>query len=93
MSQATTVSETMNVRIPKVMKDGLEALAKSTQRSKSFLTTEALDAYLKENAWQVEAIKEAIAELDAGAPTIPHEEVGKWVRSLVTKNPLPRPTA
>jgi predicted transcriptional regulator len=93
MAQSDTPSTTINLRIPKRVKHGLEELARSTSRSKSFLAVEALDSYLKANAWQVEKINEAVAKLDAGAPTIPHESVEAWVRSWGTDEELPKPTA
>lgn len=93
MAQRDTQSSTINVRIPKHLKNGLEQLARSTNRSKSFLAVEALDNYLQANAWQVEKIEEAVAALDAGAPTIPHESVEAWVRSWNTDRELPKPAA
>lgn len=75
------------------MKEGLEALARSTSRSKSFLAVEAFDSYLKANAWQVGKIEEAVAELDASASTVPHEKVTAWVRSWDTDNEVPKPSA
>jgi predicted transcriptional regulator len=83
----------MNVRIPKHLKNGLERLAESTSRSKSFLAVEALESYLEANAWQVEKIEETIAKLDAGAPTVPHDEVEAWVGSWDTESEPPKPTA
>ena len=93
MAQRDTQSATINLRIPKRVKNGLEELARSTSRSKSFLAIEALDSYLKTNAWQVGKIEEAVAALDAGAPTIPHESVEAWVRSWGSDEELPKPTA
>lgn len=83
----------MNVRIPKRLKNGLEALAESTNRSKSFLTVEALESYLAANAWQVGKIEETVAKLDAGAPTVPQDQVEAWVGSWDTDRELPKPSA
>jgi len=44
----------------------LEQLAKATARPKSFLIAEAVRAYIKEQAWQIEAIEEGIRQADAG---------------------------
>lgn len=44
----------------------LEALAKATERSKSYLMAEAIRNYLDQQAWQVEAIREGLAQADAG---------------------------
>jgi predicted transcriptional regulator len=44
----------------------LEALAEATDRSKSYLVAEAVKVYLDEHCWQVEAIREGLAEAEAG---------------------------
>jgi len=42
-------------------------------------------------AWQIAHIKEALAEDEAGAPGVPHEEVMRWMDSWGTDHELPRP--
>ena len=44
----------------------LNRLAEATKRSKSFLVAEAVDKYLQEQEWQIEAIKEGLEEADKG---------------------------
>lgn len=88
----TSDSMTFSVRIERSTKKRLEKLAKSTGRSRAYLAAQAIDGYLEINEWQVDGIKKAIAELDAGKG-IPHEKVVKWVRSLGTKKELPMPRA
>lgn len=68
------------VRIEPNVKTRLEQLAKSTGRSRSSLTAEALSEYLDVNEWQAEGVKKAITSLDRGA-RIGHQEVKKWVNS------------
>jgi predicted transcriptional regulator len=46
--------------------DRLEKLAEATQRSKSFLVAEAVDRYLREQEWQVEAIKKGLEQAEKG---------------------------
>ena len=53
-------------RIDKAISERLDALAKSTARSRSFLIAEAVKAYVKDQAWQIEAIKEGIEDADQG---------------------------
>lgn len=73
----------MTVRLPERSRKALEKLAKHTARSKSFLASEAIDAYLEANAWQVEEIKRALSEAHKpDARFIPHEKVERWARSL-----------
>jgi RHH-type transcriptional regulator, rel operon repressor / antitoxin RelB len=60
------MSTTMTIRLEDEVKDRLELLAESTQRSKSFLAAEAVRVYLETNEWQVAEIQAALLEADAG---------------------------
>ena len=82
---------TMTVRLTPELSDKLEALARDTKRSKSYLAGEAIASYVEINAWQVARIKEALAEARSGAPGVPHHEVVPWLQSWGTENELPRP--
>ena len=50
--------DVLTVRLPPEVRKRLDALAKSTDRSRSWLAVEALNKYLRDNAWQVAAIEE-----------------------------------
>jgi len=50
---------------PKVAKK-LQRLVKATARSRSYLVAEAIETYVEDQAWQIEAIKEGIKEADKG---------------------------
>ncbi|MGH8656566.1 MAG: CopG family ribbon-helix-helix protein [Gammaproteobacteria bacterium] len=65
-STPTSETTTVTLRVPLAMKERLEALAKATGRSKSFLGIEALEAYLDVQTWQIEEILKGIEEADAG---------------------------
>jgi predicted transcriptional regulator len=56
----------VTARIDVVLKAKLEALARSTKRSKSYLAAEAIAAYVALNEWQIAEIEAGIAELDRG---------------------------
>ncbi len=56
----------MSVRLPDDMTQQLDALAHATGRKKSFLVGQAIRDYLEREAWQVEEIRNAVAEADAG---------------------------
>jgi predicted transcriptional regulator len=59
-------SQTVSARLdPKTAKK-LEMLVKSTARSRSFLVAEAIETYVKDQAWQIGAIQEGITEADKG---------------------------
>ena len=64
MSEADTAIIT--TRIDAALKARLEALARSTKRSKSYLAAEAIAAYVELNEWQIAEIEAGIAELDRG---------------------------
>lgn len=87
MSKTTT----MTVRLTPELSDRLEALARDTKRSKSYLAGEAIASYIEINAWQVARIKAALAEARSGAPGVPHDEVVRWVESWGTENERRRP--
>ena len=46
--------------------DQIEALAKATARTKSFLAIDALTSYVERESWQIRDIHEGIQEADAG---------------------------
>ena len=79
-SWAQPVTETLSVRIDAGTKRKLEALAKNSRRSKSFLASEAISAYVELEAGQLGEIQAGVADSEAGN-TISHERVGKWLRS------------
>ncbi len=86
-------SAMMTVRLTPEVSEKLEALARDTKRSKSYLASEAIASYVDRNAWQIDEIKRGLDEARSGTPGVPHEEVEKWVRSWGTDHELPRPTA
>ncbi len=62
----TATEKALNVRLPSELASTVESLTKVTGRTKSALTVEALEEYLKIQAWQIGGIKQAIAEADRG---------------------------
>ena len=71
-------STAVSFRIPPDKAEQLEALAKQTDRPRSWLLEQALDAYLEAHAWQVRHIREGLAELRRGEH-VAHEEVVDWL--------------
>src|SRR6266568_6996142 len=63
----------VTVRLDGGLKAKLEALARSTKRSRSYLAAEAIAAYVELNEWQIGEIEAGIAELDAGEVLSPEE--------------------
>jgi RHH-type rel operon transcriptional repressor/antitoxin RelB len=71
----------VTARIDTRLKAKLEALARSTKRSKSFLAAEAIAAYVELNEWQIAEIEAGIAELDRGE-VLSTEEVEELYKRL-----------
>jgi RHH-type transcriptional regulator, rel operon repressor / antitoxin RelB len=57
----------ITTRIDAALREKLEALARSTKRSKSFLAAQAIAAYVELNEWQIGEITAGVGELDSGA--------------------------
>ena len=77
MSQSTT----MTIRLEPELKSRLDSLATATHRSKSYLASEAVRAFIEMNEWQIQEIKAAIKEADEGDFATPEEEAtvfNKW---------------
>ena len=83
-------SDVLTVRLSPTIRRRLERLAKSTARTRSWLAVEALEKYLADNEWQVEAIDEGVCAADAG-DVVAHGDVKAWVRSWGARRELKRP--
>ena len=62
----TSAEKPLNVRLPTELAAQLDALTKATGRTKSFLTVEALEAYIEQQLWQIAEVKAGIVEADKG---------------------------
>jgi predicted transcriptional regulator len=60
------MSSTITIRLETEVRDRLDLLAESTQRSKSFLAAEAIREFVDRNEWQVGEIRSALVEAAAG---------------------------
>ena len=56
----------VTVRIDSTLNRRLEALARATKRSKSYLAAEALQTYVESEAEFVAAVEEGLRDLEAG---------------------------
>ena len=75
------MSTTLTIRLESDLKDRLDDLANVTNRSKSFLAAEAIQEFVDLNEWQLQEIKTALAEADAGDFASAKElrkTLGKW---------------
>jgi len=79
-------NETFSVRIPPELRQELDDLAAITDRSRSKLIAEAVEQYLDVQRWQIEVIRERLAEAERGeGTTIPHEVVKKRQRERLER--------
>lgn len=79
---------TLSVRIPQKMQEQLDELAEATGRTRSFLTSEAIENYLSIQAWQVSGIKKADKK---EAQFVEHEAVKEWLNSWGTSEKKDKP--
>jgi predicted transcriptional regulator len=59
-------SATVSAKLEPSVAEKLDLLAKATARSRSFLVAEAIETYVRDQAWQIQAIQEGIKEADKG---------------------------
>ena len=68
----------LSLRISEDKARRIEALAKATDRPKSWLLEQALDAYLESQAWQVARIERGLAEVRR-SEAVAHHAVAEWL--------------
>ncbi len=59
-------SSVLTLRLDAKLKNQLDRLSKSMNRSRSFVAAQAIQEFVTVNEWQVNEIKKGIAEADAG---------------------------
>ena len=74
------MTEILSIRIDPETKNRLDALSKSSKRSKSFLVAEAIAAYVESEEWQLGEIQAGIADLET-AQEVSHKRVSNWLGS------------
>ena len=75
------MSATMTLRLEPALKQRLDHLAEATQRSKSFLAAQAIREFVDLNEWQVQEIRDALAEADRedfASDDLVRDVLGKW---------------
>jgi RHH-type transcriptional regulator, rel operon repressor / antitoxin RelB len=74
-------SLTISTRIDSKIAKKLDTLSRATKRSKSFLAAEAIEKYIDDQTWQIDAIKKGIKEADDGnfaSESEVREKFSKW---------------
>jgi RHH-type transcriptional regulator, rel operon repressor / antitoxin RelB len=59
-------SAVLTLRLDAKLKNKLDRLSKSMNRSRSFVAAQAIQEYVSVNEWQINEIKKGLAEADAG---------------------------
>ena len=72
---------TITVRVSTELRDRLEAIAKETRRSKSFLSNEAIERFVENEEEIIAGIKQAMKEMDEGK-WIAHEDVMREIDAM-----------
>ncbi len=75
MAETTLIS----VRVPKDVAKRLSELAEAIDRSKSHVAGQAIEEFLTLHEWQVKAIRQGVAEANAGK-LMRHEEAVKRIK-------------
>lgn len=87
------MTTTMTLRLDDETSQRLSKMSGATERSKSYLTMQALKQFLDNNEWQIQEIKRTIAEADhAGSDQyIENDVVMSWMESWGTGQEKPSP--
>ena len=75
------MSTTMTLRLEPELKQRLDHLAEATQRSKSFPAAQAIREFVDLNEWQVQEIRNALAEADSedfASDDLVRDVLAKW---------------
>ena len=82
----------ITIRVPVDLKDRLDSLVRTTKRSRSDLTADALQRLVDQDKDEIEHIQRALeASRQPDARIVPHRQAMAWIRSRGTATPLPKP--
>jgi len=76
-------SAVLTLRLDPKLKNQLDRLSKSMNRSRSFVAAQAIQEFVSVNEWQINEIKKGLAEADAGDFATDEEVqqvMKKWTR-------------
>jgi RHH-type transcriptional regulator, rel operon repressor / antitoxin RelB len=77
-------SAVLTLRLDAKLKNQLDRLSKSMNRSRSFVAAQAIQEYVSVNEWQIGEIKKGLAEADAG-DFATDEEMQQTIRRLTRR--------
>jgi predicted transcriptional regulator len=79
-----SASTTMTIRLATDTKEKLEQIAADTRRSKSFLASEAVAAYVDRELQIIKGIKTGLDDAAAGR-VVPHDEAVAEMRAVIAE--------
>lgn len=79
-----SASSVLTLRLDPKLKNQLDRLSKSMNRSRSFVAAQAIQEYVSVNEWQIGEIKKGLAEADAG-DFATDEEMQQTIRRLTRR--------
>ena len=79
-----SASSVLTLRLDAKLKNKLDRLSKSMNRSRSFVAAQAIQEYVSVNEWQINEIKKGLAEADAG-DFASDEEMQQTIRRLTRR--------
>lgn len=84
MTTQDTTSSTLSVRLSSRTKHDLGRLAHATRRTKSFLASEAIEAFVAREMEIIEGINRGLADMKAGR-VVPHDEAMREIRETINQ--------
>jgi RHH-type transcriptional regulator, rel operon repressor / antitoxin RelB len=85
-------TETVTIQLPAAVKSKLEALAASTNRSQSWLASQAIAAYVEEQSWQIQQVAAAVTLAESNrAIWVEDSNVNEWLNRWGTPEEPPAP--
>jgi predicted transcriptional regulator len=83
-------TKVVTAHVPKELAAQVDAIAARRDRSRGWIMKQALSAWVELEEQRYRLTLEALADVDAKR-TVDHDDVEKWVDSLGSEQPLPKP--
>ncbi len=85
------VENIVSLRLSDSTKERLDRLSEAVKRPAATLASEALEAFLNEQEWQIAMIDEAV-QLARDGEFVSHDAMSAWLRSWGTEEETAAPT-
>ena len=90
MPKAAIQKAHSSVRLRPDLLERADRMAAAMERSRGWIIEKALERYLDAEEQDIEEVRQALADMDAGA-VVDGDEVHRWMDSWGSGNELPRP--